>query len=118
MQFLIDENLPPEIGQMLHAEGHTAVDVADSPLRGYKDQELWQLAAEHGMVVVSRDLDFPLRDRMAPPALILLRPGKADNKTAILEMFRGFIANGGLANLDGTVVVLSPGREPRVSLLA
>jgi predicted nuclease of predicted toxin-antitoxin system len=113
MRFLIDENLPPEIAQMIVHGKHEAFEIAGSGLHGSSDDSLWELAANDNMILVSRDTDFPLPTSPAPRGVILLRPGWADNRVAILSMFRQFVASGGLEMGSGTIAVLSPGREPR-----
>lgn len=58
MRFVIDMNLSPRWGPFLEESGHHArhwssVGVGDAP-----DQELMEFASQHGLVVVTRDLDF------------------------------------------------------------
>jgi predicted nuclease of predicted toxin-antitoxin system len=61
LRFLVDENLPVEIGHFLRSLGHDALIVRRSPLVRASDQVLWACAVREGRVIVTRDKDFPLR---------------------------------------------------------
>jgi predicted nuclease of predicted toxin-antitoxin system len=45
MRFLVDENLPIDVGQLLQHAGHDVLHVAQSPYRGGTDDEVSSLAA-------------------------------------------------------------------------
>ena len=73
MKLLIDMNLSPRWAQFLEKAGHHArhwssIGVGDAP-----DQELLEFAKQHGLVVVTRDLDFgtllALRGLSAPSVI-------------------------------------------------
>jgi len=44
MQFLVDEDLPRAVDNLLKQHGHEAVDVRDIGLRGAKDAEIARYA--------------------------------------------------------------------------
>lgn len=58
MRFLIDMNLPPEIGEWLRSEGHDAVHARDIGLSDWSDRDLFAAAAKDRRIVVTFDLDF------------------------------------------------------------
>lgn len=70
MRFLVDENLPPEIRDVLAEAGHDVVYVPHSEYRTWSDERLRQLAAEEGRVVVTLDRRFRHPIRPAPPGLV------------------------------------------------
>jgi predicted nuclease of predicted toxin-antitoxin system len=59
LRFLVDENLPGAVAELLRADGHDVLAVAPSAFRSADDTELWALAARERRVVVTRDLGFP-----------------------------------------------------------
>jgi predicted nuclease of predicted toxin-antitoxin system len=58
MRFKVDENLPPEIVDVLHEHGHDAATVFEQGLRGKEDYEIAEVARQESRVVLSLDLDF------------------------------------------------------------
>jgi predicted nuclease of predicted toxin-antitoxin system len=86
MRFLIDENLPSEIAEMLRELGHDAVTVWDIGLQRAPDVRLNEFAIREGRVIVTRDLDFPLRREPSAPGLIIFRTSRNAFKPEILEL--------------------------------
>ena len=58
MRFLIDNALSPAVGEALAAAGHDAVHVRSLQMHASSDEEIFDLAARDGRVVVSADTDF------------------------------------------------------------
>jgi predicted nuclease of predicted toxin-antitoxin system len=58
MKIKLDENLPTALVELLRAEGHDAMTVADEALGGSKDPEVLQVAASEGRTLLTFDLDF------------------------------------------------------------
>ena len=76
MRFPLDENQSPLLVGFLATFGHDAVHVRDLGLAGASDQELLDLAAGEGWVIVSGDTDFGellARSNASAPSVILLR---------------------------------------------
>ncbi len=69
MRFLVDENVPRQIGQFLQAEGHDVLIVRDSGLVGAPDAEIWDCAVREQRIIVTQDrgvaLSGSLRKRIA-----------------------------------------------------
>lgn len=58
MRFLIDNALSPAVGEALAASGHDAVHVRSLRMHAASDEEIFDVAAREGRVVVSADTDF------------------------------------------------------------
>jgi predicted nuclease of predicted toxin-antitoxin system len=110
MRFLVDENLPVDIARLLVEGGHDALYVPHSEHRGAPDLEIWRLAAREDRVVVTRDLDFPLREMPRPPGVLLIRAPDTFTRPQIAVLLSNFIETGALQQVTGTVTVVSPGR--------
>jgi predicted nuclease of predicted toxin-antitoxin system len=110
MRFLVDENLPLDVVLALRELGHDVLSVSESEHKGATDRVLWQLAADQGRVLVTRDLDFPLVDMPAPPGLILVRAPNSLGRSRLGEMIAAFAKGDGLTNVEGSITVVSPGR--------
>jgi len=110
MRFLVDENLPVDVQEVLLADGHDVLYVRQSDHRGATDRDLWQLAASEERVLVTRDLDFPLPDNPRPPALVLLRVPDSFTRKQIRAIMGQFVASSAFQEIDGRITVVSPGR--------
>lgn len=109
MRFLVDENVFSQVASLLEAYGHDVVHIGQSQWRGVSDPEVWQLAVSMGRVLVTGDLDFPLRDVNPVPGLILMRfPGQFGFRQAV-AMMREFLDTGAPERALGCIVVLRPG---------
>ena len=78
--------------------------------RGAPDSEIWRLAAREERVVVTRDLDFPLREVPRPPGVLLIRAPDTFTRPQIAALLSNFIETDALGKVAGTVTVVSPGR--------
>lgn len=93
MKFLVDENLPDAVADILRGDGHDAVSVVERQLISTDDPVLGELARAEGRVVVTTDLDFA-NVQMYPPedfeGLIVLRLG-VQGKTRVLALIRALL---------------------------
>lgn len=110
MRFLVDENLPIDVPELLERLGHDVVYLPQSGHRGTSDEQVWRLAASEGRIVVTRDLDFPLPDQPAPVGVILLRVPDTFTRRQIADVMAGFTASPTFDEVEGNVTVVSPGR--------
>ncbi|MFA6920353.1 MAG: DUF5615 family PIN-like protein [Gallionella sp.] len=87
MKLLFDENLSFRLVTALADIYPDSTHVRETGLLGANDQHVWNYAAEHGFLLVSKDTDFYERSIAfgAPPKIIWLRIGNCTvNETAAL----------------------------------
>jgi predicted nuclease of predicted toxin-antitoxin system len=79
----IDENLPPDVAEVLRQDGHDVLTVFDQGLRSHTDPQVIAVCQAEGRTLISLDLDFS-NILLFPPekfaGLIVLRvhrPGRA-----------------------------------------
>lgn len=77
MKLLFDENLSFRLVQALHDIYPDSTHVRQVGLLGSDDLHIWNFAAEHGFLLVSKDTDFYERSLVfgAPPKVVWLRTG-------------------------------------------
>lgn len=79
MKLLFDENLSPQLSQMLANEYPGSVHIREVNLRGAADREIWDYGRAQGFAIVSKDTDFRERSFVEgfPPKVIWLDVGNA-----------------------------------------
>ena len=111
MKFLLDENLPRRLAALLRKRGFAVVEVAASNRRSLPDSDIWALAAKEDLVLITRDLDFPLPGiRPAPPAVILLRAPDRATAPDLETLLLSFLDAAVLDTIAGQSVSVRPGR--------
>ena len=111
LRFLVDENVPVEIGLILESAGHDTLIVRRSPLVGSSDRILWARAVKDERIIVTRNHDFPLVGVVGKPAgIVLLRP-VSNKPSAVVELFQNFWTETDPESLPGRIVVVQPGRS-------
>ncbi len=90
--FIIDAQLPPALAKLLREEGHEAVHVTEVMLQDTDDGEIWAYAMENGVIVVTKDEDFPHRQMQSSiaPFIVWVRIGNTSRK-ALLAWFKPLI---------------------------
>lgn len=84
MRFLLNMNLPRELGKRLKAEGHVCRHVADIGMAQASDLEIVEEARENEEIIVTHDLDYghllAFSGEPAPSVIIFrLRNTHSDN---------------------------------------
>ena len=76
-RLLFDQNLAHRLVKQLHGLYPGSLHVRDVGLASAGDTEIWDYAAAHGLVIVTKDDDFRQRSivRGAPPHVVWLRVG-------------------------------------------
>jgi predicted nuclease of predicted toxin-antitoxin system len=89
VKLLFDENLSSKLADLLSSHYPGSAHVRNIGLRGADDARLWRHAADHDLVIVSKDNDFRQRSFLegTPPKVIWLAVGNAGT-TAIAELMR------------------------------
>jgi predicted nuclease of predicted toxin-antitoxin system len=114
MRFLIDEDLPRSIKDLLQRYGHEAVDVRVIGFRGGKDRQVATLAQSKGLCLVTGDFDFS-DIRNYPPGkyagIVVLRLPRTATASYILTLFESFLRQEELvAQIPGKLAIVEPGR--------
>ena len=110
MRFLVDENMPDELAEMLRELGHDSVSVWDIGLHRAPDFRLNEFAIAEGRVIITRDLDFPLRGEPDAPGLIILRTSRNAHKAEILELMAVLLASPAFDYVFRSITVVTPNR--------
>ncbi len=82
MRFLIDNQLPPALGNWLRERGHDAEHVLEVGLAQGKNTPVWRFADERGAVLISKDEDFAewVRRGRSGPQVVWLRIGNSTKR--------------------------------------
>lgn len=104
MRFLLDENVPAQLGTFLSGAGH---DVPRVP-SGIQNGQVLKLSHEQSRILITLDPDFANR-LLYPPSqhsgivILLIHPPQTDKLAAVLQRFLREI---GEKDLAGKVVLL------------
>ncbi len=110
MRFLVDENLPVDVAQVLQDHCHSVTHVSRSEHRGATDSELARVATREQRLIVTRDLGFSALRSPRVPGVILVRVPDTFTRRQIRDLVAAFVASAPLDQVEGSVTVLSPGR--------
>lgn len=58
LSFLVDENIPFRVVRELRRAGHKVATVDQIARPGINNDELASLSIKHGMIIITRDVDF------------------------------------------------------------
>ncbi len=85
MRLLFDENLSFRLVRLLADVYPGSMHAREVGLLASPDERLWRFAAEHGLLLVSKDTDFYQRSLLfgPPPKVIWLRVGNAPTATIV-----------------------------------
>lgn len=112
MRFKIDENLPPEVADVLVQEGHEAFTVFDQGLRSHTDPQVMAVCQVEGLVLISLDLDFSNILTFPPErfaGLIVLRPHRP-GRAAVVRLVRRIVPHFDAHPVVGKLWIVDEGR--------
>jgi predicted nuclease of predicted toxin-antitoxin system len=114
MRFLIDEDLPRSIQDLLQRYGHEGVDLRGIGLRGSTDRQIAALAQDKGLCLVTGDVGFS-NVRNYPPekyaGIVVLKVPRTATGLHITNLFESFLRQKELvAQMPGKLAVVEPGR--------
>ena len=77
MKLLFDQNLAPALVSRLADVFPESLHVRDAGLERAPDDQVWQLALERGLAIVTKDSDFQERSQIATvaPRIVWIRRG-------------------------------------------
>ena len=118
MRFLIDENAPMALVDLLQSRGHDAVSMAKIAPSD-SDEMVLQRARDESRIIVTLDLDFGAliyRDAFAvPPGVVQLR-GRPSDTAAVVAQFMTMLDSGTVTPLRHFVVIEPDGRFRQLTL--
>ncbi|MBN8733694.1 MAG: DUF5615 family PIN-like protein [Acidobacteria bacterium] len=89
MTFLVDNQLPPALARFIEQDlGTAALHVQDLNMQGYSDLQLWTHAAQHDLILISKDEDFAVLYSQSPNARLLWVRLANCRKTELLHSFK------------------------------
>ncbi len=114
MRFLIDEDLPRSVNDLLQRYGHEAFDVRDIGLRGSKDHQIAALAQSKGLCLVTGDFDFS-DIRNYPPGnyagIVVLQLPRTATAPYIINLLESFLQKVELVvKMHGKLAIVEAGR--------
>jgi len=88
MRFLVDAQLPPALARFLTDAGYEASHVIDLSMERAPDAAIWDWAARHRAVVVTKDEDFATRVALSDsgPQIVWIRLGNTTRNTLLKAM--------------------------------
>ncbi|MCI0359484.1 MAG: DUF5615 family PIN-like protein [Planctomycetaceae bacterium] len=109
MSLLFDQNLSHRLTRLLAAEFPGSQHVRDVGLAASADEDIWEFAKLHRLMVVSKDSDFLYRSLVYghPPKVIWLRIGN-NPTSAVVTLLRARAADilAFASDLTATILVL------------
>lgn len=118
MTIWIDAQLSPLLGKWIEAHfGIRAIPVRELGLREAKDIEIFRAAKEAGVVVLTKDADFPhlLSQHGPPPRVLWLTCGNTSNAKLKTVLTRVLPAALSLLDSGETLVEISDVRKATTS---
>lgn len=112
MKLLFDENLSFHLSRILADAYPDSAHVRELGLLGAEDRYIWEYAATHGFLLVSKDADFYQRSLVygAPPKIIWLRVGNASTSAIAALLRERYVTIRRFAESEGATVLAL--REP------
>jgi predicted nuclease of predicted toxin-antitoxin system len=113
VKFKLDENIGRRGLELLKASGHNVMTVWDQGLGGVTDEELFQICAAEGRVLVTLDRDFGQVTRFPPEksaGIIVLDLGPRATRQGIIGRLRDFLSVLENHSVAGALWIVEPGR--------
>jgi predicted nuclease of predicted toxin-antitoxin system len=113
VKFKLDENIGRRGVELLKASGHDVMTVWDQGLRGITDEELFQICAAEGRVLVTLDRDFGQITRFPPErsaGIVVLDLGQRATLQGIIGRLRDFLSVLESHAVSGALWIVEPGR--------
>lgn len=111
--FLIDEDLPRNLAELLRARGHNAQDVRDVELRGQPDSRIFAYALENELALITADIEFAHIHRYPPGThhgIVLLRFPNEAHADVLRHVTVTALSLLDAKEISGNIVVVEPGQ--------
>jgi predicted nuclease of predicted toxin-antitoxin system len=109
LRFLIDEDCPLSLENLLNLKGYDTIHVKTSGLSGTKDPQLFIFAQQEQRIIISRDLGWA-NIKTYPPnshcGLIVLRFPFEANAIEIRQVVEQFIDRVDTSEIVGAIVIV------------
>jgi predicted nuclease of predicted toxin-antitoxin system len=94
MKLLFDENLSPKLVRLLADLFPDSLHVRDVGLKAADDPDIWTYAADHDLIICSKDSDMHQRSFVfgGPPKVVWVRLGNCSTSDVEALLRRNFIA--------------------------
>jgi len=114
VKFLVDEDLPRSVVELLRGCGHEAISAREAGLGGAKDSKIAAYAKSKGFCLLTGDFDFS-DIRNYPPSnyhgLVIVAPPKDATARFITNLIKGFVEQTKLVTaISGRLIIIEPGR--------
>ena len=109
VRFLIDEDCPLSLDNLLNSKGYDTIHVKTSRLSGTKDPELFIFAQEQQRIIISRDLGWANIKNYPPSShcgLIILRVPFEAIAMEIRQVVEQFIDLVDISEIVGATVIV------------
>ncbi len=110
MRFLADENLYQPLIDYILEEGHSVLNLRNMGLAGITDEEVYQIACEQNLIILTMDKDFTRTFRFAPQncgGIIVVKIYKRTiNET--LSIFKKFFSKLTQNDITNNLVIITP----------
>lgn len=109
IRFLIDEDCPLSLSNLLNSKGYDAIHVKTSGLSGTKDPELFRFAQREQRIIISRDLGWANIKNYPPNThcgLIILRLPFEAIAVEIRQVLENFINTVDIEEIIGSTVIV------------
>jgi len=113
LRFLVDNALSPVFAEELAKSGHDALHVRDVGMQAATDEEIFDLAAKEGRIIVSADTDFGMilaLRRTAEPSVVIFRRSSGRRPEQQAKLLLGQLPRVADSLERGSVVVIEEDR--------
>jgi predicted nuclease of predicted toxin-antitoxin system len=111
--FLVDEDLPRNLAELLRQRGHNAQDVRDVGLRGQADSRIFAYASQNELALVTADVEFAHIHKYPPGThhgIVLLRFPSEAHADVLRHVTVTALSLLEARDIAGNIVVVEPGQ--------
>jgi predicted nuclease of predicted toxin-antitoxin system len=117
MRFLLNMNVPRELGRQLVASGREARHAGDAGLAAAADEEILRCARQSGEVIITHDLDYGRLlafSGQREPSVVIFRTQNAHPRDLFARIVRAWshiekpLAEGAVVVIEDTAVRIRP----------